>query len=59
LFYSPGGILSIAKPLKNSSTEPTKEKLAPYGTDSRLFATDVSAKFTKTRRNMKIRPDQI
>ena len=29
-------------------TEAQKFKLAPYGTDGRLFATDVSAKFEVT-----------
>ena len=42
----------------------TDRKLALYGTDGRLFTTDVSAKFKYTRQKLgqvlsKIQPDQI
>ena len=38
----------LVKQLKTNEQEKYNDKLAPYGTDGRLFVTDVSAKFKVT-----------
>jgi len=52
----------MPKTWQSMATKLVTEKLAQYGTDGRLFATDVSAKFKvtrqKLRQKLKIRPRQ-